>query len=85
MSDTSESFNENYKILKDTADWLTQQQEPDIDSLVPKVESAMQAYKVCKTRLEAVQATLAQYLEPDGEARQGDPLAAENTGTPARK
>lgn len=59
MSDTPDtaSFNKNYKVLKDTADWLSQQKEPDIDQLVPKVESAMQAYKVCKTRLDAVQAT----------------------------
>src|ERR1700712_1027666 len=67
MSDTSNtaSFNKNYKVLKDAADWLSQQKEPDIDQLVPKVESAMQAYKICKTRLDAVQATLAQYFEPD--------------------
>jgi exodeoxyribonuclease VII small subunit len=68
MSDTPDtaSFNKNYKVLKDTADWLSQQKEPDIDQLVPKVESAMQAYKVCKTRLDAVQATLSQYFESDG-------------------
>jgi exodeoxyribonuclease VII small subunit len=60
------SFNKNYKILKDTADWLSQQKEPDIDQLVPKVEIAMQAYKVCKTRLDSVQATLSQYFESDG-------------------
>jgi exodeoxyribonuclease VII small subunit len=68
VSDTpdSPSFNKNYKVLKDTADWLSQQKEPDIDQLVPKVEMAMQAYKVCKTRLDAVQATLSQYFEADG-------------------
>jgi exodeoxyribonuclease VII small subunit len=67
MSDTPDtaSFNKNYKVLKDTADWLSQQKEPDIDQLVPKVESAMQAYKVCKTRLDAVQATLSQYFESE--------------------
>jgi exodeoxyribonuclease VII small subunit len=67
VSDTpdSPSFNKNYKVLKDTADWLSQQKEPDIDQLVPKVEMAMQAYKVCKTRLDAVQATLSQYFESD--------------------
>lgn len=75
MSETANtaSFNKNYKVLKDTADWLSQQKEPDIDQLVPKVESAMQAYKVCKTRLDAVQATLSQYFEADGAV----------TGTPA--
>ena len=37
MSDDldSVSFNKNYKVLKDTADWLSQQKESDIDQLVP--------------------------------------------------
>jgi hypothetical protein len=40
----SASFNKNYQVLKQTADWLSTQKEPDIDQLVPKVEKAMQAY-----------------------------------------
>ena len=40
----STSFNKNYQVLKQTADWLSTQKEPDIDQLVPKVEKAMQAY-----------------------------------------
>jgi exodeoxyribonuclease VII small subunit len=61
----STSFNKNYKILKDTADWLSSQKEPDIDQLVPKVEMAMGAYKICKERLTKVQETLGQYFEKD--------------------
>jgi len=67
------SFNKNYKVLKETADWLSQQKEPDIDQLVPKVEKAMQAYSICKDRLTKVQETLGQYFEKDevkGEAGQ---------------
>jgi exodeoxyribonuclease VII small subunit len=69
MSDTA-SFNKNYKILKDTADWLSRQEEPDIDQLVPKVEEAMWAYQTCKERLDSVKETLGKYLQPDanGEA-----------------
>jgi exodeoxyribonuclease VII small subunit len=85
----SPSFNKNYKVLKDTADWLSQQKEPDIDQLVPKVEMAMQAYKVCKTRLDAVKATLSQYFEADvatedGTAPNGDgkPSAPRRPTTP---
>ena len=59
------SFNKNYKVLKETADWLSQQKEPDIDQLVPKVEKAMKAYRICKERLDTVQATLGQYFEKD--------------------
>jgi exodeoxyribonuclease VII small subunit len=68
MSD-SQSYKKNYEILKGTADWLTNQKEPDIDQLVPKVEEAMRAYQVCKERLDAVQATLGQYFQ-----RNGDPV-----------
>jgi exodeoxyribonuclease VII small subunit len=60
----SASFNKSYRILKETADWRAGQQEPDIDALVPKVERAMRAYAICKERLDAVQATLGQYLQP---------------------
>jgi exodeoxyribonuclease VII small subunit len=62
----SQSFNKNYKVLKDTADWLSRQEEPDIDQLVPRVERAMQAYRICKDRLDKVQETLGQYLRGDG-------------------
>ena len=61
----STSFNKNYKVLKETADWLSTQKEPDIDQLVPKVEKAMQAYQICKDRLTKVQETLGQYFEKE--------------------
>lgn len=63
----SRGFDENYKILKETADWLSRQQEPKIDELVPKVEKAMQAYRLCKERLDSVQQTLGQYLRSDSQ------------------
>jgi exodeoxyribonuclease VII small subunit len=61
----STSFNKNYRVLKEAADWLSGQKEPDIDQLVPKVERAMKAYSICKDRLDKVQATLGQYFEKD--------------------
>jgi exonuclease VII small subunit len=61
----STSFNKNYQVLKQTADWLSTQKEPDIDQLVPKVEKAMQAYSICKDRLTKVQETLGQYFEKE--------------------
>ncbi len=51
--------------MKETADWLSTQKEPDIDQLVTKVEKAMQAYSICKDRLTKVQETLGQYFEKD--------------------
>jgi exodeoxyribonuclease VII small subunit len=67
----SGSFNKNYRVLKETADWLSKQEEPDIDQLVPKVERAMQAYRICKDRLDKVKETLGQYLQGDN-AQPGD-------------
>jgi exodeoxyribonuclease VII small subunit len=64
----STSFNKNYKILKDTADWLSSEKEPDIDQLVPKVEMAMGAYKICKERLTKVQETRGEYFQKDATA-----------------
>jgi|SRR5271165_431630 len=61
----SSSFNKNYQVLKQTADWLSTQKEPDIDQLVPKVEKAMKAYSICKDRLTKVQETLGQYFEKE--------------------
>jgi exodeoxyribonuclease VII small subunit len=74
MSDEldSQSFNKNYKVLKETADWLSGQKEPDIDQLVPKVEKAMKAYTICKERLEKVQATLGQYFQKDAAPDRGE-------------
>ena len=63
----STSFNKSYKVLKDTADWLSSQKEPDIDQLVPKVEKAMKAYTICKDRLDKVRETLGKYLQPETE------------------
>lgn len=61
----STSFNKNYKVLKETADWLSGQKEPDIDQLVPWVERAMRAYSICKDRLDTVQATPGKYFGDD--------------------
>ena len=74
----SGSFNKNYRILKETADWLSKQEEPDIDQLVPKVERAMQAYRICKDRLDRVKETLGQYLQ--GDAPQAGDSAPETGG-----
>ena len=70
----SASFNKNYKVLKETADWLSTQKEPDIDQLVPKVEKAMNAYQICKDRLTKVQETLGQYFDKDEGRAEADPI-----------
>ena len=86
MSDDldSSSFNKNYRILKETADWLSGQKEPDIDQLVPKVETAMRAYSICKDRLDKVQATLGQYFPRAGSATEPAPSLKGNGDGQAR-
>lgn len=58
MNKQTLSFKENYDRLKRIANELQSQEEPDIDTLVPKVEEALAAYKVCKERIETVKAKL---------------------------
>ena len=55
-----DSFDQAYAVLKRNADFLSSQQEPGIDRLLPLVEESMQAYSICKARLEAIQQALAQ-------------------------
>lgn len=62
MTKTTESFNKNYAILKDVAEKLRSQTEPDVDALIPMVESATKAYKQCQDRIEAVKKALAKHL-----------------------
>lgn len=57
-NDNTLSFKEGYEILKQNAELLDAQQEPDIDNLMKIVEESMAAYKACKTRVDAVQQAL---------------------------
>ncbi|MBI1453609.1 exodeoxyribonuclease VII [Acinetobacter cumulans] len=58
MSNESISFKQGYDVLKKNAELLESQQEPDIDNLMKIVEESMQAYKACKSRVDAVQNAL---------------------------
>ncbi|HAB42773.1 MAG TPA: exodeoxyribonuclease VII [Acinetobacter sp.] len=58
MNHDTLSFQQGYDILKKNAELLESQQEPDIDNLMKIVEESMQAYKACKSRVEAVQNAL---------------------------
>lgn len=58
MTDKELSFKEGYEVLKRNAELLESQEEPDIDNLMKIVEESMDAYKACKSRVEAVQQAL---------------------------
>jgi len=58
MSTSANSYLENYQKLKQIADAIRHQTEPDIDKLVLLVEQATMAYKNCQARIEAVESVL---------------------------
>ncbi|NIE97027.1 exodeoxyribonuclease VII small subunit [Acinetobacter sp. C26M] len=58
MSKKELSFQEGYQLLKKNAELLEAQDEPDIDNLMKIVEESMNAYKACKSRVDAVQQAL---------------------------
>lgn len=62
MTDTAttpDNFKDAYQILKSNADRLEQSDALDIDNLVAIVEESLAAYKVCQSRIDAVESALA--------------------------
>lgn len=59
------SFNAAYEVLRRNAELLRDQEDLDIDRLVPLVEQSMQAYRICRSRLDAVRAALESRLGAD--------------------
>lgn len=64
MKDKSnaDNFSHSYDTLKKIAESLRNQREPNVDELIPMLEEATKAYKICQSRLEAVQLALNNYL-----------------------
>ena len=65
MTQEADTFKANYDILKEVAETLRNQREPDIDALIPMVDKALASYKVCKDRITAVKAAFGERL-PEG-------------------
>ena len=57
------TFREAYATLQKHAQTLRSQQEPDIDNLTTIVTESVEAYKICKQRINAVEKALEQALE----------------------
>ena len=62
MKEEHQKFTPNYEELKQIAEHLRVQREVNIDELIPLIEKATKAYKVCKNRLEEVKTALEQYI-----------------------
>ena len=56
------TFREAYATLQKHAQTLRSQQEPDIDNLTTIVIESVDAYKICKQRIDAVEKALEQAL-----------------------
>lgn len=63
----SNSFKENFSILKQVTEKLQNAEEIDIDELIPLLDKAKKAYDECKDRLDAVEEMLKQRLKDDEE------------------
>ncbi|GIK44939.1 MAG: hypothetical protein BroJett012_08420 [Betaproteobacteria bacterium] len=66
-----ESYNQAFAVLSRNAKRLQEAKEPDIDALVPLVKESMEAYQICKTRIDAVRAALAEQLGAEPAAGAG--------------
>lgn len=92
---STKSFSEAYGTLQRNAEKLRNQSEPDLDNLLEVVTQSVQAYKVCKSRIDAVELALEQALSGAGLAEGGSevsrpavrpaprPAPAERTEKPA--
>lgn len=66
----TKTFKEAYGVLQQHAQKLRTQQEPNIDDLLSIVTESVDAYKVCKERIEAVEKALEKALSDTGAAAQ---------------
>ena len=71
MSETT--FKEAWGVLQKHAQTLRNQSEPNIDDLLGIVTESVQAYKVCQSRVEAVEKALEEALKGSGAERQEEP------------
>lgn len=73
------TFKEAYAVLSGHAQTLRAQQEPNIDDLLNIVTESVEAYKVCKERIDAVDKALEKALADPaltGDQADGAPPAA---------
>ena len=66
----AKTFKEAYAVLQRHAATLRDQREPDIDNLLNIVTESVQAYKLCKERIDAVESALKDALGSVGDGTQ---------------
>ena len=63
---TETTFKQAYGTLQRHSETLRNQREPNIDDLLTIVTESVDAYKVCKSRIEAVERALEEALSSTG-------------------
>lgn len=63
---TEKSFKEAYGVLQRHAETLRDQAEPNIDDLLTIVQESVEAYGICKERIDAVETALKVALDGAG-------------------
>lgn len=71
MSEFS-TFKAAFSALQRNANTLRTQQEPNIDELLPLVQQSMDAYRVCKERIDAVDAAMKAEFGDESDGLQDD-------------
>jgi exodeoxyribonuclease VII small subunit len=80
------NFKDAYGVLTRHAKTLREQHEPNIDDLLKVVTESVDAYKVCKARIDAVEKALEQALSTaeEGTVGQASQTKASTRSQPAR-
>ena len=79
-----DSFREAYGVLQRHAQTLRNQDEPNIDDLLTIVTESVNAYKVCKQRIDAVESALKTALDGAGVNEAPEPAPAPPPAAKAR-
>jgi exodeoxyribonuclease VII small subunit len=66
----TKTFKEAYGVLQQHAQTLRNQDEPNIDDLLTIVTESVDAYKVCKERIDAVEKALEKALNDTGSPKE---------------
>ena len=76
------NFKQAYGVLQKHAEALRTQQEPNIDDLLTIVTESVDAYKVCKERIDAVEKALEQALSSAGVSHSEGNYSDDSHGEP---
>ncbi len=64
-NDADASYAASRAVLKSIAERLRKETDIDIDELIPMIDRASAAFKVCRERVEAVEKLIEERLPPD--------------------